>query len=130
MALLRQSLWILGVESSNCRLDSTTKLCQDRSPVPVAYEGDVLISTVVIVILVYGQRLFCNIAANLRSLAIASTSSMGTSLEGRRFSQLSLPRRLRYDALATLGEAFGEVLNKHFYCCAFKTVVDSGKLLR
>jgi hypothetical protein len=124
MALLRQSLWILDVGSSNCRLDSTTKLCQDRSPMPVAYEGDVLISTVVFVILVYGRRLLCNIAANPRSLAIASTSSMGTSLEGGRFFQLSLPRRLRYDALKTLGEALGEVLNKHFYYCAFKTVVE------
>jgi hypothetical protein len=124
MALLRQSLWILGVGSSNCRLDSTTKLCKDRSPMPVAYEGHVLISTVVFVILVYAQRLLCNIAANPRSLAIASTSSMGRSPEGRRFIQLSLPRRLRYDALATLGEAFGEALNNHFYCCAFKTVVE------
>lgn len=44
MALLRQSLWILGVGSSNCRLNSTTKLRQDRSPIPVAYEGDVLVS--------------------------------------------------------------------------------------
>lgn len=66
MALLRQSLWILGVGSSNCRLNSTTKLRQDRSPMPVAYEGDVLVSTVAFVILVYGQRLFCNIAANTR----------------------------------------------------------------
>lgn len=66
MALLRQSLWILGVGSSNCRLSSTTKLRQDRSLRPVAYEGDVLISTVAFVMLVYGPRLFCNIAANPR----------------------------------------------------------------
>jgi hypothetical protein len=114
MALLHQSLWILGVGSSNCRLDSKTKLCQDRSLMPVAYEGDMLISTVIIVILAYGQRLFCNIAANPGCPAIASTLSMGTSLEGRRFSKFSLPRRLRYDALVTLGEVFGEVLDKHF----------------
>lgn len=57
MALLCQPLWILGVGS---------KLHQDRSPMPVAYEGDVLVSTVAFVILVHGQRLFCNIAANPR----------------------------------------------------------------
>lgn len=79
---------------------------------PVAYEGDVLISTMTFFILVYRQCLFYNIAKNPRSLAIGSTSSMVTSLEGRRFPQLSLPRRSRHDALATVGEQLVDDLDK------------------
>lgn len=42
---------------------------------PVAYEADVLVSNVAFVILVYGQRLFCNIAATPPLASIAMLPS-------------------------------------------------------